>query len=616
MHFIEQLAPLPVVLPMIVAALLAGVGGMLPRWLIDGLAILAVSIVLAACCLLVGQSSHGTIVYWFGNWRPDPQGPAGYRFPIGICFTIDPIGAGMAGLVALLALASFVFSWAYFEAVKSLYHALMLVLVAAMCGLCLTGDLFNLFVWFELMTAAAVGLCGYKSEESGPLLGALNFAVVNSIGAFISLTGIAILYARTGSLNMAEVARGLVSHPAGDAFVLAAFLLVITGFLVKAAIVPFQFWLADAHAVAPTPVCILFSGVMVELGLYAAARLYWVVFAPALDPAAAVAVRRVFVLAGILTAVSGAIYCFGQRHLKRLLAFSTVSHTGLMLIGLGLLDTGGLAGAAVYVVGHGLVKGALFLSAGMILHRCGSVDEFDLRGKGKGLAGVGVVLAVAAIALAGMPPFATFFGESLMRQAAGRLGFGWVCVAVVVAEALTAGAVLRVTARIFLGWGSIREATSRGSAHIPMDTETAAAHDKTPATMWGPAVALLAIAAVVAVPEQFRAGFSAAAGHFTRSSAIAAVTLDRTPDAIPIGRPSPAHFGLENAITIVAVFAAVLLALFPQVLGRRLNWVVSRRIVSAMKPLRRLQSGCVGDYVAWLAAGVAVYGGLLMLWRR
>ena len=153
----------------------------------------------------------------------------------------------------------------------------MLVFMAAMCGLCLTGDLFNLFVWFELMTAAAVGLCGYKSEESWPLLGSLNFAVSNTVGAFLSLTGIAILYAFTGSLNMADVARSLAQHHPGTLYLSIAFLLVIAGFLVKAAAFPFHFWLADAHAVAPTPVCILFSGVMVELGIYAIARVYWTV---------------------------------------------------------------------------------------------------------------------------------------------------------------------------------------------------------------------------------------------------------------------------------------------------------------------------------------------------
>ncbi len=290
-----QYPALPVVIPLLLAAILAASGSLLPRRLLDSLAILTSAGVCAICFQLVKLSSAGTIVYWFGNWQPDPHG----HFPVGICFTIDPIGAGLAGLVALLVLAAFVFSWGYFESIKSLYHALMLVFLAAMCGLCLTGDLFNLFVWFELMTATAVGLCGYKSEERWPLLGALNFAVSNTVGAFLSLIGVAMLYASTGTLNMSEVGRSLAGHNPGTVFVSVAFLLVISGFLVKAAAFPFHFWLADAHAVAPTPVCILFSGVMVELGVYAIARLYSVIFAPLLGVESD-AVRFVLIAMGCL----------------------------------------------------------------------------------------------------------------------------------------------------------------------------------------------------------------------------------------------------------------------------------------------------------------------------
>ena len=608
MPWTPQLAPLPVVVPLTMAALLAAVGGYMPRRLLDTLALLTSAAVTVICFLLARGSAHGTIVYWFGDWRPDAA-----RFPVGISFVIDPIGAGLACLVGLLSLAAFAFSWAYFEQVKSLYHALMLAFVAAMCGLCLTGDLFNLFVWFELMTAAAVGLCGYKSEESWPLLGALNFAVVNTIGAFLSLGGVALLYAWTGSLNMAAVARGLSAHPPGAAFVAVVFVFVIAGFLVKMAAVPFQFWLADAHAVAPTPVCVLFSGVMVELGLYAVARLYWVVFAPSLPGPA---VRDVFLLMGAVTALTGAVYCFGQRHLKRLLAFSTISHVGLMVIGFALLDPGALGGTAMYVVGHGMIKGALFLGAGILLHRCGSVDEYDLRGGGGNLKLLGVILTVGSLGLLGVPPFATFYGQSHIHAAAERLHLGWLTYVAVPAEALTAGAVLRFTARVFLGWGKTHEATSRGSPHIPMDTETAGRHDRTPLGMWLPAAGLLVLAAVVAVPGPFRAAASAAADHFQHPRLLAAVTLDGAPDQPPAFPPPPAgHFRVENAVTVLAAVAAAALALFPGVLGTRLNWRLGRGLIAAMRPLRKLQSGNVGDYVAWFAFGIAVYGGLLLLLR-
>src|SRR5690348_6152736 len=210
---------------------------------------------------------------------------------------IDPFGAGLAAFTSLLVLAAFTFSWSYFESVKALYHILMLVFLAAMCGLCLSGDLFNMFVWFELMTAAGVALCGYKSEEGQSMQGALNFAVLNTVGAFLSLSGVALVYAYTGSLNMAEVGYTLAHKEAGMKFLCVAFLFIISGFLVKAALFPFHFWLADAHAVAPTPVCVVFSGVMVELGVYAAARIYWVVFSGAAAPSVT-AIRMLFLIIG------------------------------------------------------------------------------------------------------------------------------------------------------------------------------------------------------------------------------------------------------------------------------------------------------------------------------
>ena len=219
----QQLAPFPVVIPLLCAALFSALSEMLPRRLIDLLACLTSAAVCVICCTLMLATAHTPIVYWFGGWAPIKT------FPIGISFVIDPIGAGMAAFVALLVLCAFVFAWFYFESVKSLFHAVMLVFLAAMCGLCLTGDLFNLFVWFELMTAAGVTLCGYKSEETGPLQGAINFAVSNTLGAYLSLTGIAILYANTGALNIAQVGAALAAGNAGNVYMIIAFIFFAVG---------------------------------------------------------------------------------------------------------------------------------------------------------------------------------------------------------------------------------------------------------------------------------------------------------------------------------------------------------------------------------------------------
>jgi len=204
--------------------------------------------------------------------------------------------------------------------------------------------------------------------------GALNFAITNSVGAYLSLSGIGIIYARTGALNMAQIGSDIARHRP-DCLIVVAFRLIIAGLLIKGAIVPFHFWLADAHAVAPTPVCVLFSGVRVELGLYGIARVYWSMFGQALRHRSAIV--SAFLALGLLTAVVGALFCFRERHLKRLLAFSTISHAGMFLTGIALLTPLGLAAVAADVAGHALVKAALFLCVGIVLHppRLGQRDR-------------------------------------------------------------------------------------------------------------------------------------------------------------------------------------------------------------------------------------------------
>ena len=364
--------------------------------------------------LLLAQAADGTFVYWFGGW--EPRGGT----VIGISFAIDALGAALACFVAVLFVLAFVFSWRYFNAAGPFFHALMLVFLAACMGFSLTGDLFNLFVFFELLSVAAYALTAYDIEEAGPLQGTLNVAVTNSVGAFLVLTGIGLLYGRTGSLNMAEIGVALADGPA-DGLVVGAFVLITVGFLTKAAIVPFHFWLADAYAVAPTPVCLLLSAAVSELGLYALARVYWTVFAGPLEDGEE-AVRAVLVGAGVLTALVGGVMCVAQRHLKRMLAFATISHVGLFLVGIGLLDGAALGGTAIYLAADGLVKASLFVSVGAIQHRYASVNELRLRGRGRDLPVTGALMAPGGLALASLPPFGPFLGKAILETAAEEVG--------------------------------------------------------------------------------------------------------------------------------------------------------------------------------------------------
>ncbi|HET9596340.1 MAG TPA: complex I subunit 5 family protein, partial [Anaeromyxobacteraceae bacterium] len=457
------LAPLVVAVPLLAAALVAALGPRLGRRGQDAVALAATAFSTGGAALLARGTAGGAVEVWLGGWAPAGD------VAVGIALRVDPVGAGFAALSGVLTLAALTFAVRWFDAAEGHFHALVLAFLAALCGFGLTGDLFDLFVFFELMSVAAYALAGYKSEDPGSLEGALHFAVVNSAGACLVLLGIAILYGATGTLDLVRLGRAVPAAPPGA--VRAAFALLACGFLVKGAAVPFHFWLADAHAVAPTPACVLFSGAMVPAGLYAVARLGATAFA-GFVPRGAAGPGAALVALGALSAAVGAALCFAQRHLKRLLAFSTVSHAGVMLAAVGLGTPAGLGGAARYAVAHGLVKGALFLGAGLVLHRLRSVDEIALRGRGRGLALPFLVLGVGGLALAGLPPFATFRAEGLVHDAFEEAGLGALSHLFAAASAVTGAAVVRAALRIFAGLGPRRPEAPEvgGEATEPAET--------------------------------------------------------------------------------------------------------------------------------------------------
>jgi multicomponent Na+:H+ antiporter subunit D len=598
----DDLAPYPVVLPLIGAAVLVALHMVARRRFADVLATLVAAVVTVMCGLLVAHSNDETIVYWFGSWRPRGS------LVLGVGFVIDPFGAGMATVSAFLVTAAFVYTWRYFDAVGVLFHSLMLVFLAAICGFCLSGDLFNMFVYFELMSVAAYGLTGYKAEDPGPLQGALNFAVTNSVAALMILSGIALLYARTGALNLAAIGRGIATGHVDGLIVIAA-VFVVFGFLVKGAVVPFHFWLADAHAVAPTPVCVLFSGVMVELGLYAAARSYWTVFAGVLEVHAA-QLRGLLVGVGFVTALIGAVMSLVQQHLKRLLAFSTVTYAGLFLIGFATLDARGLAGTALFVLAHALLKGALFMCAGVLLHRWGSVDIDALNGLGGVEKLTGVLFVLAGIGLVGFPPFGTFIGKAMIEESASQLHYGWVVVVFVVASGLSSAAALRAAARVFLGWDppSPTPSGARTGEHF----ETGAERTRTPPVMLAPIAVLVVLGWGLALVPGLVDGTQRAAARFVDSATYAqrviAGSAQPPSPAVPTFEVSTGALVVALATTAVSI-GATLLILQRHRLPRLafLQWAGR----ATVDPLRSVHSGHVGDYIAWLTVGVALYGGIL-----
>jgi len=597
------LIPLTILVPLLAAGLLTAARLVSGRTFADVVALGATATVLVLCAILTHRAAHHDLVYWFGGWRPH------HGVALGISFAFGALGAGFATFCAALMVAALVFSWRSMENIDTLFHVVLLVFLAAMVGFCLSGDLFNMFVFFELMGAAAFVLAGFMIEKRAPLEGSFNFAVINSIGGILVLLGISLLYGRTGALNLAQIGVAL-DHGHLDGLVVVAFALIVCGFLVKAALVPFHFWLADAYAVAPTPVCILFAGAMSELGLLGIGRLYWTAFHGVLGPHDA-ALRAVLVTVGLLTGVIGAVLALAQRHLKRLLAFATISYVGLFTIGLAMLSPDGLAGSAAYVVGDGFVKASLFVAVGIAQYRLAGVEEARLSGHGQRLWFSASVFALGGLAVAGCPPFGPFLGHALVEDAASQAGYGWIPAAMLVISAMTGAAVLRTGARVFLELGPPpAQDESAGTAGESSEVETDKPHAKTPALLALPAAVLLAAGLAWGVIPGLTHSLVTAAAHFTDHSGYTRTVLSGltvTPAVPGTSGPTAGSYLYGIGATVAAVALAAV-ALYVE----RLPQPASR----ALAALRALHSGRIGDYVAWLSVGAATIGGAFALTLR
>jgi multicomponent Na+:H+ antiporter subunit D len=594
--------PLLVAIPLLAAAVIAGFDHITPELLQDALVVAASLATTALAFLLFWHAENREVVHWFGGWRT--RGGVA----LGVDFAVGPLAAGMCCVIGCVVTLAVLYSLTFLRREARLADALFLVALGAMCGFAMSGDLFNLFVWLELMGVAAYALTGFLVERIGPVQGAINFAITNSVGSYLLAIGIALLYARTGALNLAQIGQTL-SHGKPGGLVIVAMTLLLCGFLVKGAVVPFHLWAADAYAVAPAPVCAVLGGVMTDIGLIGVARLYWTSFA-AFDHGHAVG--HVLLWLGIVTAVLGGTMAFLQRHLKRMLAYSVVSHIGVMLAGIGLLDVSGLAGVELMFLAHALLTAGLFFVAGILHADHGVIDELKLRGRARGCWAPAVAWLAATVGLIGAPYVGIYLGHGLIDDSAPS----WAVPLLWLGSAVSGAALLRAGARIFLGWGD-RDDPLLGQA---LEEDAPEREVRRPVLV---AVALVAVAAGLAVsvvPGLGQRATYAASRFEDRVGYVAQILHGRAMPAPPALPVSILHTSLESllfaagalVLAIALAFAGLYRQRLPRLFAATGRWTLGPPV----RILHAVHSGVVGDYVTWVVVGTTVTGAAWALLLR
>jgi len=418
-----------------------------------------VAYAVAVALLFQQVAAAGPLVYVVSGW------PA----PFGIALVADALSAFMLGLAAIVALPALVASVQWVDPVgqRLSYHALFHFMLLGISGSFLTGDLFNLFVWFEVMLMASYVLVVFYSGAEHTRA-ALQYVVLNLVGSAVMLLAIGGLYAVTGTLNMADMARRLAEPAAygvDPAPVVGLSALLFAVFALKAGIVPFHFWVPPAYRAAPAPVAAMLAGVVKKVGVYAIIRLSFTVFAGTALPAGLAGFPGDSFLdfyAPVLLAMAAASVLLGgavavaQDEVDGLLAYSSIGQVGFIVLPLAIaaavpdLRPLAMTAALVYVVTHGVAKALLFLASGAIFEAVGSVRFADLGGLTERAPLLSATFLVGGLSLVGVPPLLGFLGKLFVFDAAARTGVVAPAVALVGAI-LTIAYVTRAWNRGF--WG-------------------------------------------------------------------------------------------------------------------------------------------------------------------
>ncbi len=375
--------------------------------------------VAALRAVLVGDDWH----YHLGGWAP----------PWGIEYVVDPLGGGMAVVVALLAALVAIYAGPHLRDYTprrgAAFDSLFLLLTSGLLGITLTGDLFNLYVFLEISSLAAYALLA--SGGGRAVVATFRYLLVGTIAATFYLLGLGYLYALTGTLNMADLAIRLAALPPGSAMTVGVVLIVV-GLAVKMAVFPLHGWMPDAYTYAPPPVTMFIAAVMSKVSAYALIRLLFFVL-PAGD--AVETARAVLSWVAVAGVLAGSILALAQTDIRRMLAYSSIGQMGYVVLGLSIGNAAALTGALLHVVGHAVAKGCLFGAIGSVPRETVQAEITGFAGAARRAPLTMAAFTVAALSLVGMPPTAGFFSKWYLLRGALDADV-WVFAAVLLVSSL------------------------------------------------------------------------------------------------------------------------------------------------------------------------------------
>lgn len=424
---------LPILIPFLtaVAALMAWNRRPLQR----ALGVLGAAALLGAgLALLAAVWRDGVRGLQVGNW------PA----PFGITLSADLFSAIMVVLAGLLGLAAAVYSLGSLDPDRERfgYYPLFHFLLMGVCGAFLTGDIFNLYVWFEVMLIASFVLMVLGGERA-QLEGGIKYVAMNLMASALFLAAVGILYGVTGTLNMADGAHrlGQVEQPG---LVTALALMFLVAFGIKAAIFPLFFWLPASYHTPPVAVSALFSGLLTKVGVYALIRVFTQLFVQDIGYTHTL----ILIIAG-LTMVTGVLGAVAQTEIRRLLSFHIVSQIGYLLMGLGLFTPAALAGTVFFMAHVVMAKAALFLIGGIARRLQGTYDLKKLGGLYRAYPGLAVLFLLPAFSLAGLPPLSGFFAKLALVRAGLEAGQFAIVVVALGVSLLTLFSMMKIWNEVF-----------------------------------------------------------------------------------------------------------------------------------------------------------------------